>query len=293
MPASFTRIRTPNGTACCCSRSRNGAPARCPCPLPASRNRPHIPTSHLVRRIIAMRAASPRFPWLHTAAFGLVAIGAIAGACALQSPDRATGPLTAPSKSVKAEPADPNRQYFEFQVEKPVQVMRGMTPPHYPDALRSALIEGQVVAAYVVDTTGRPVMSTFKVIKSSNEEFTTAVRDALVNYRFTPAEIGGRKVKQLVQQPFLFSLSGTKQSMTTRVQTPGPQGPANPRVDVLHLPPVVSARQTDSSRRYVEFQIEKPAQVIPGMAPARYPDALRSARIEGEVVASFVVDTTG
>jgi protein TonB len=36
--------------------------------------------------------------------------------------------------------------------------------------------------------------------------FEQAVRSALPNMRFLPAEIGGRKVKQLVQQPFVFAL---------------------------------------------------------------------------------------
>jgi len=105
-------------------------------------------------------------------------------------------------------PVNTEQTFFEFQVEKTVQVIAGMTPPHYPDALRSANIEGEVVASFVVDTTGRADMSTFKIIKSTHDQFTTAVRNALVNYRYYPAEIGGRKVKQLVQQPFLFSLTG-------------------------------------------------------------------------------------
>jgi protein TonB len=45
------------------------------------------------------------------------------------------------------------------------------------------------------------------VLKSSHELFTQAVKNALPNMRFYPAEVGGKKVKQLVQQPFTFSLS--------------------------------------------------------------------------------------
>ena len=36
------------------------------------------------------------------------------------------------------------------------------------------------------------------------------MRDALPLMRFTPAEAGGGKVRQLVQQPFIFSLSRGK-----------------------------------------------------------------------------------
>ena len=48
----------------------------------------------------------------------------------------------------------------------------------------------------------------FKVLKSSHQLFTQAVKDALPMMLFRPAEVGGEKVRQLVQQPFTFSLSG-------------------------------------------------------------------------------------
>ena len=38
--------------------------------------------------------------------------------------------------------------------------------------LRSANVEGEVLAQFVVDTTGRADMSTFKVLKSTHELFT-------------------------------------------------------------------------------------------------------------------------
>ncbi len=100
-----------------------------------------------------------------------------------------------------------DQPYFDFQVEKPVVAAPGSAGPTYPDMLRSAGIEGQVLAQFVVDTTGRADMSTFKALRSDNDLFTTAVKNALQRMRFLPAEVGGRKVKQLVQQPFQFSLN--------------------------------------------------------------------------------------
>ena len=105
-------------------------------------------------------------------------------------------------------PPNENNTYYSFQVEKQVDSAPGNNAPHYPDMLRSANVEGEVIAQFVVDTNGRADMSTFKVIKSSHDLFTAAVKNALQNYRFYPAEVGGRKVKQLVQQPFQFTLSG-------------------------------------------------------------------------------------
>src|SRR5215217_1104782 len=99
-----------------------------------------------------------------------------------------------------------DQPYFEFQVEKQVQQIPGTGNLRYPDMLRSANVEGEVLAQFVVDTTGRFESGTFKVLKSSHELFTAAVKSALPNMKFYPAEVGGRKVKQLVQQPFTFSL---------------------------------------------------------------------------------------
>ncbi|MDE3128925.1 MAG: energy transducer TonB [Gemmatimonadota bacterium] len=104
-------------------------------------------------------------------------------------------------------PVNEGNTFFAFQVEKQVEMASGNQAPHYPDILRSANVEGEVIAQFVVDTNGRADMSTFKVLKSTHDLFTAAVKNALRDYRFYPAEIGGRKVKQLVQQPFQFSLN--------------------------------------------------------------------------------------
>jgi protein TonB len=103
-------------------------------------------------------------------------------------------------------PVNTDQPYFEFQVEKQVEQLPGVAP-RYPDMLKSSNIEGEVLAQFVVDTTGRADMSQFKVLKTTHELFAQAVRNALPNMRFRPAEIGGRKVKQMVQQPFTFALT--------------------------------------------------------------------------------------
>jgi periplasmic protein TonB len=103
-------------------------------------------------------------------------------------------------------PVQQDQPYFEFQVEKPVVPMPGSAAPRYPEILKSAGVEGEVLAQFVVDTTGKAEMSTFKTLKTSHELFTSAVRAALPGMRFLPAEVGGRKVKQLVQQPFQFTI---------------------------------------------------------------------------------------
>lgn len=100
-----------------------------------------------------------------------------------------------------------DQTYFEFQVEKQVAPAPGNPGPRYPDMLRSANVEGEVLVQFVVDTTGRVENGSVKILKSSHDLFTNSVRSALNSMKFYPAEIGGRKVKQLVQQPFNFTLT--------------------------------------------------------------------------------------
>ncbi len=106
-----------------------------------------------------------------------------------------------------AQAINSDQPLFEFQVEKPVMQAPGSAQPRYPDILKSAGVEGEVLAQFVVDTTGRAEAGSFKVLKTSHELFASAVKNALPNMKFLPAEVGGRKVRQLVQQPFVFAIS--------------------------------------------------------------------------------------
>lgn len=55
------------------------------------------------------------------------------------------------------------------------------------------------------------------------------------------------------------------------------------------------ARATTPPRAFVyfEFQVEKAVAQIPGYGSPRYPEKLRASRVEGEVLAQFVVDESG
>jgi protein TonB len=106
-----------------------------------------------------------------------------------------------------APPIQSDQPYWDFQVEKPAQWLSGTGEPSYPEMLKSAGIEGSVLATFVIDTMGRAEMNTFKVLRSPQELFTRAVRTALPRMRFLPAEVGNRKVKQVVQQEFTFTIT--------------------------------------------------------------------------------------
>jgi protein TonB len=99
-----------------------------------------------------------------------------------------------------------NQTYFEFQVEKPAEMLQDSPKPKYPSVLESSGIAGEVQAQFVVSSSGKADMDSFKVLKSSNELFTQAVKNVLPRMRFSPAMIGGKPVNQLVQQSFQFAV---------------------------------------------------------------------------------------
>jgi protein TonB len=95
--------------------------------------------------------------------------------------------------------------YFEFQVEKPVSARPGNPRAQYPDDLRARAHGGEVTCQFVVDTTGKVDMATFEVVKASEAAYAGAVKKVLPQMRYFPAEEGGHKVRQLVEQDFRFA----------------------------------------------------------------------------------------
>ena len=104
-------------------------------------------------------------------------------------------------------PVISDQPYFDFQVEKAAAAIPGSGSPAYPEMLKSSGVEGEALVQFIVDTTGRAELGSFKVLRASHDAFGQAVRSALPRMRFLPAEIGGRKVRMLVQQPFAFALN--------------------------------------------------------------------------------------
>ena len=100
-------------------------------------------------------------------------------------------------------PADTLPVYQEFQVDEPVRIVR-WDKPRYPDSLRKAKVEGLVVIRFVVDTTGRIEQRGVQFLRTSQPAFGAAVRAILESGEFAPAKLGGKSVRQLVQQQFMF-----------------------------------------------------------------------------------------
>ena len=98
--------------------------------------------------------------------------------------------------------------YFSFQVDKPARMLPTTVTPLYPDSLRRARIGGEVDAEFTVDTTGRVDRAAgIKITNATDPLLEQAVRTALPKMTFAPAEIRGKHIRQLVQQPFTFAIT--------------------------------------------------------------------------------------
>jgi protein TonB len=95
----------------------------------------------------------------------------------------------------------------ESVVDKPIVAIPGTTTPRYPSSLQTAGLEGDVRTQFIVDTLGRVERGSVRVLDSTHELFSSAVRDALARARFKPAEAGGHVVRQLAEQTFTFRIT--------------------------------------------------------------------------------------
>jgi len=81
----------------------------------------------------------------------------------------------------------------------PAQPLPGNPRPPYPN-------DAGMTAQFVVKPDGKVDMSTFKVVQSDHEAFTTSVRNTLSDWRFRAAEIApGCRIAHLETMPFDFT----------------------------------------------------------------------------------------
>jgi TonB family protein len=111
------------------------------------------------------------------------------------------GPAGSPGQ-----PAILYNAYDEIAVEKRVMPAAANRTPQYPTRMRTRGIEANFNVSFVVDTSGVVDQQTVEMPPSIQEEFTSAVVEVLFNWHFAPAELGGRRVRQRVLQPFTFRM---------------------------------------------------------------------------------------
>jgi TonB family protein len=97
--------------------------------------------------------------------------------------------------------------YSVLDVDSAVSRHPWSAAPGYPAEMLKKKVEGSVFVRYVVDTSGFADVASFEVLRSTHDDFTSAVRSALPDMRFNPARIGKRRVRQLVEQEFSFRIS--------------------------------------------------------------------------------------
>ena len=91
------------------------------------------------------------------------------------------------------------------QVDVPARVdSSALTRPVYPDSLFMNGVPGRVVVEFVVTQGGDVVMDTFSPVSSTHPALTEAVRRSIKDQQYIPATKEGKRVQQLVQQPFNF-----------------------------------------------------------------------------------------
>ena len=190
----------------------------------ATRRPPELPGEGIANRVFYMpppdRAPSvgPAREVIHYIAVSPTGFGAGLASAVLDEPkaklaEASPAPAEVVRDSVETKPApvpQPVTHDSAFSVlEVDIAVVRSenSAAPAYPLSLLQKGITGSVAARYVVDTTGFADTSSFEVLRATHRDFVAAVRAALPYMRFSPAKIGSRRVRQLVEQEFTFRIT--------------------------------------------------------------------------------------
>jgi hypothetical protein len=147
-------------------------------------------------------------PWSDIEGTGTGGTGAGAET-SIVGPEQAIRPLSdsaGPAPSIGQIPQLGDSVLTELQVDSTVRRFAESAAPEYPAALLAKNIEGNALVSFIVDTTGYADLTSFQVIEASHPEFAMAVRRALPDMRFRAAILANEKVRQLVQQNFVFQI---------------------------------------------------------------------------------------
>ena len=103
--------------------------------------------------------------------------------------------------------SDPSNAWGAVVSEAQPEVLSGPLPV-YPELLRRAGVQGEVLLEAVVDTTGRVLAPSIVVIAATHPGFIAAARQALLATLFRPAMVGGSAVQTRVRIPYAFAIRG-------------------------------------------------------------------------------------
>lgn len=108
--------------------------------------------------------------------------------------------------------------FSQLEVDSTVSRYPGSAAPAYPIEMLKQGVQGSVTTQYVVDTSGFADTTSLKIMRTTNAEFSDAVRAALPYMRFFPAKVGAKKVRQLVEQEFSFKIEQAANQTTPATQ---------------------------------------------------------------------------
>jgi TonB family protein len=114
----------------------------------------------------------------------------------------ALGGVTAPAQDSPDQPADMREI---MQRGKPPMPIRREAPV-YPQAMKQSGLNGTVMVSFIVDAKG--MVKNARVVKSSNPGFEAAAIDALLGWKFAPAQLDGHPVGTRISQIIEFKLPG-------------------------------------------------------------------------------------
>jgi Carboxypeptidase regulatory-like domain/TonB-dependent Receptor Plug Domain/Gram-negative bacterial TonB protein C-terminal len=159
---------------------------------------------------IEIYAGPATVPVEFRSARGLEACGVIVVWSRVEPPEPRERRRRGQTAKVGADSAVVIRVYSADEVDTAARVdTTGMSQPFYPDSLYAFRVRGEVVARFVVDTTGLVLPETFTAVSSTHPAFTESVRRSLRHSKFHPAVLAGRRVRQVMVLPYRFVMGDT------------------------------------------------------------------------------------
>lgn len=140
-------------------------------------------------------------------------------------------------------------------------------PPDYPFGLRYAGVTGKVTLDFIVDTKGN--VTEVHVARSNNPYFERPAIDAVMKWKFEPAQKNGRPVNARARIDIPFTLAGMPAQNLWRVEPPR---------DWSKVPP--------------EYRWDVAPEPVSTLMAA-YPFEALLAGKEGRVTASYIIDREG
>jgi TonB family protein len=170
-----------------------------------------FPVSTLQGIEIYLGATNP--PPTYTALDGASSCGTIL----LWSRGRDTELPSPPQRMVDVDAlTDQHMVYTADEVDTPAHLSSPGLEVVYPPDLVASKTNGSVVAEFVVSASGEIEKGSVGIVTATNALFADAAVKALADAHYVPAIKAGAPVRQLVQQPFSFSLGSDSASAGTR-----------------------------------------------------------------------------